>query len=109
MNLDSFFDLSIEEMVMLTFGFVAQALFAARFIVQWVKSEIGRKSVVPVAFWYFSAAGGLMMLVYAIWRKDPVFIVGQSTGLVVYLRNLHLIHREKRVALAAAKDQAGDD
>lgn len=109
MNFDSLSNLSLEELVMLTFGFVAQALFAARFIVQWVKSEIGRKSVVPVAFWYFSAAGGLMMLVYAIWRKDPVFMVGQATGLVVYIRNLHLIHREKRAALTMAGDAAGHD
>lgn len=94
---------------MLVFGFVAQALFAARFIVQWVKSEIGRKSVVPVAFWYFSCAGGAMMLIYAIWRKDPVFMVGQAAGLVVYVRNLFLIHREKQAELAIAKDAPGDD
>ena len=109
MNLDAFFDLSIEEMVMLTFGFVAQALFAARFLVQWVSSEIGRKSVIPVAFWYFSCAGGIMMLIYAIWRVDPVFILGQSTGLIVYIRNLFLIHREKRLEMMAAKDVGGDD
>ena len=108
MTLDSFINLSIEEMVMLTFGFVAQALFAARFLVQWVKSEIGRKSVIPIAFWYFSFAGGSMMLIYAIWRKDPVFILGQTTGLVVYIRNLLLIHRERRLDMAAAKDAGGD-
>lgn len=109
MNLDSFFGLSFEEMAMITFGFVAQGLFAGRFIVQWLKSEIGRKSVVPVAFWYFSLAGGAMMLIYAIWRKDPVFISGQGLGLLIYIRNLWLIHREKREKrdeLAAAKGEA---
>jgi lipid-A-disaccharide synthase-like uncharacterized protein len=71
-------------------GFVAQGLFTMRFLVQWVASERQRKSVVPVAFWYLSVAGGGLLLVYAIYRKDPVFILGQATGLVVYVRNLML-------------------
>ena len=60
-------------------------------------------------FGYFSCAGGIMMLIYAVWRMDPVFILGQSTGLVVYVRNLFLIHREKRLDMMAAKDVGGDD
>jgi lipid-A-disaccharide synthase-like uncharacterized protein len=76
-------------------GFVAQGLFSARFIVQWIVSERAGKSVVPVAFWFLSVAGGTSLLAYAIWRKDPVFILGQASGLVVYSRNLFLIYRER--------------
>ena len=71
-------------------GFVAQGLFTMRFLVQWIASERQKRSVVPVAFWYLSVAGGGLLLVYAIYRKDPVFILGQATGLVVYVRNLML-------------------
>jgi lipid-A-disaccharide synthase-like uncharacterized protein len=71
-------------------GFVAQGLFTMRFLVQWIASEREKRSVVPVAFWYLSVAGGGLLLVYAIYRKDPVFILGQATGLVVYVRNLML-------------------
>jgi lipid-A-disaccharide synthase-like uncharacterized protein len=72
-------------------GFTGQALFSARFFVQWLASERLQRSVIPTAFWYFSLAGGLTLLAYAIHRQDPVFIVGQGLGLFVYLRNLHLI------------------
>jgi len=71
-------------------GFVAQGLFTMRFLVQWIASERQRKSVVPVAFWYLSVAGGGLLLAYAIHRKDPVFIIGQATGVIVYVRNLML-------------------
>lgn len=77
-------------------GFFGQALFSLRFLVQWVATERQRKSVIPVAFWYFSLAGGVTLLVYAIHRQDPVFVVGQATGLVVYLRNLYFVRREQR-------------
>lgn len=77
-------------------GLSGQLLFTMRFLVQWVVSERSRKSVIPVAFWYFSLAGGLVLFSYAVWRRDPVFIIGQSTGLIIYLRNLWLIHVEKR-------------
>jgi len=77
----------------LAIGFAAQAIFASRFVVQWIASERARASVMPVAFWYLSVAGGLMLLAYALYRRDPVFILGQSLGLVVYLRNLYLIRR----------------
>jgi lipid-A-disaccharide synthase-like uncharacterized protein len=80
----------------LVLGFVAQALFSARFLVQWIASERVGKSVVPVVFWHLSISGSVLLLAYAIYRKDPVFILGQSAGLVVYFRNLFLIWREKR-------------
>lgn len=90
---------------MLTVGFAGQALFAMRFIVQWLKSEISRRSVIPIAFWYFSIAGGATLFIYALWRQDPVFILGQGTGLFIYARNLWLIHRERR-GESAAEDTA---
>ncbi len=80
------------------FGFIAQAMFFMRFLVQWIASERARRSVVPVTFWFFSLAGGMLLLVYAIYRMDPVFIAGQATGLVIYVRNLWLIYREREVA-----------
>jgi lipid-A-disaccharide synthase-like uncharacterized protein len=76
-------------------GFFGQAMFSSRFLVQWLKSEIAGRSVMPVAFWYLSIAGGVCLLVYAVYRKDPVFIVGNGVGLFVYLRNLYLIMRER--------------
>lgn len=83
------------ESIWLAVGFLAQGLFSARFVVQWIVSEKAKKSVVPVAFWFLSVAGGALLLIYAIWRKDPVFILGQGCGLVVYVRNLILIYKEK--------------
>jgi len=84
------------ETTWLIIGFTAQLLFSARFLVQWIASERARKSVVPITFWFFSLAGGGLLLSYAIWRKDPVFILGQAGGLIIYSRNLHLIIKEKR-------------
>lgn len=72
-------------------GFAAQGLFTMRFVIQWIASERARKSVMPVAFWFFSIGGGALLLVYALYRRDPVFIAGQSLGLVVYLRNVYFI------------------
>jgi lipid-A-disaccharide synthase-like uncharacterized protein len=82
--------------VWLAIGFLGQALFSGRFIIQWIVSEKRRKSVTPVAFWYFSIAGGVILLAYAIHRRDKVFMVGQATGLIVYVRNLMLIVRARR-------------
>lgn len=79
---------------LLIIGFLGQGLFSGRFFIQWIASERQGKSVVPLAFWYFSIGGGAMLLIYAIMKKDPVFIVGQAGGLLVYLRNLYLIHKE---------------
>ena len=78
----------------LMIGFAGQALFSMRFVVQWLKSEREKKSVVPLAFWYFSLAGGAALTLYAVHRADPVFIVGQGLGLFIYLRNLWLIYKE---------------
>lgn len=89
MNLD-------KEAIWLIVGFVGQALFSARFIVQWLKSEREKKSVFPIAFWYFSIGGGATLLVYAVYRQDPVFIVGQLTGLFIYLRNLYFVVHERK-------------
>ena len=93
-----FFDVPV---LCLAIGFLGQALFSLRFIVQWVASERERRSVIPVLFWYFSLAGGVTLLAYAIHRKDPVFIVGQASGLFVYLRNLQFIRRERQEIAAA--------
>ena len=79
----------------LAIGFIGQGCFAARFLVQWIASERRRQSVVPTAFWYFSLAGGLIVLAYAIYRQDPVFIAGQVPGLVVYARNLYFIGKQR--------------
>jgi len=81
------------EQMWLGIGLLGQAFFSARFLVQWIASERRRKSVVPNQFWYFSVGGGIIMLGYAIYRRDPIFILGQAAGLFVYARNLYLIHR----------------
>ena len=82
--------------IWLMVGFVGQALFTMRFVVQWLQSERMRRSVVPEAFWYFSLLGGATLLAYAVHRGDPVFIVGQASGLFIYLRNLYLIMDERK-------------
>ena len=87
----------------LAIGFLGQALFGARFVVQWLSSERQRKSVMPLAFWYFSLGGGVILLAYAIWRRDPVFIAGQGAGLAIYGRNLFFIWRDKLRARHAAR------
>lgn len=79
----------------LVVGFSGQALFSMRFLVQWLSSERQKRSVIPLAFWYFSIGGGATLLCYAIYRKDPVFILGQLTGVFIYLRNLYFIYRER--------------
>jgi lipid-A-disaccharide synthase-like uncharacterized protein len=80
----------------LTIGFLGQTLFTARFLVQWVVSEKKRDAVVPVAFWWLSLLGGTALLSYAISRRDPVIVVGQSMGLFIYVRNLMLIKLARR-------------
>lgn len=87
-------------------GFAGQALFASRFIVQWFKSEMEGRSVIPVAFWYCSVGGGIVLLAYAVYKQDPVFIIGQASGLFVYSRNLYLIFRERNLLREAAKEAA---
>ena len=83
------------EQIMVVVGFAGQGLFAMRFILQWLTSEGQRKSVIPVAFWYFSIGGGSVLLLYAIWRQDPVIICGQGLGLFIYFRNLYFIYRAR--------------
>lgn len=80
-----------DTTVWIVIGFIGQALFSSRFLLQWMASERARRSVVPTAFWYLSLAGSSVLLAYAIHRADPVFIAGQAGGFLIYLRNLHLI------------------
>jgi lipid-A-disaccharide synthase-like uncharacterized protein len=87
-----------HDPIWLTLGFLGQLLFTMRFVVQWIRSERLKRSVVPLAFWYFSLAGGATLFAYALHRGDPVFIVGQGMGIFIYLRNLWLIYREQRGA-----------
>ncbi|MCX7288566.1 MAG: lipid-A-disaccharide synthase N-terminal domain-containing protein [Rhodobacterales bacterium] len=84
------------ELAWVIFGLCAQLMFTARFLVQWIASERARSSVMPVAFWYFSLIGGVMLLAYALYRKDPVFVLGQTLGVVIYSRNLWLIHANRK-------------
>lgn len=93
--------MNLPSTPLMAFGFLGQALFSARFIVQWLVSERRRESVIPLAFWYFSIAGGLTLLIYAVLRHDPVFTLGQLAGLVVYARNLMLIRKQRRTAVAS--------
>ena len=76
-------------------GFIGQAMFTMRFLIQWVTSEKKRQSVIPVSFWYFSLGGGLILLAYAIHRQDPVFILAYLPGNVIYLRNLYLLRKKR--------------
>jgi lipid-A-disaccharide synthase-like uncharacterized protein len=87
--------------IWLVIGFLGQGFFFMRFVVQWIASERARRSIIPTAFWFFSIGGGLVLLIYAIYRRDPVFIAGQGLGLVIYSRNIFFILREKRETVAA--------
>lgn len=89
--------MSFEDGLLL-FGFAGQGLFSARMVVQWWASERAGRSVVPLSFWHLSLAGGLALLLYAALRRDPVFMLGQGTGVAIYLRNLWLIRRERACA-----------
>ena len=88
--------MSDQSLGWLALGFAGQALFSARFLVQWVYSERRKRSIIPIAFWYFSLAGGATLFAYALHIGDPVFILGQSMGVLIYTRNLYFIHRERR-------------
>lgn len=87
------------DMIWLAVGFGGQGLFSGRFLIQWLRSEQQRKSVIPIEFWYLSMAGGLTLLAYAIHKRDPVFILGQLSGIFIYARNLYFVRRERREAL----------
>ena len=88
-----------NEQLWITFGLIGQCLFTGRFIVQWLSSESQKKSVIPPSFWFLSIGGAIILLIYAIHRQDPVFMIGQSAGLFIYLRNLQLIHNERTRSL----------
>ena len=90
---------SQTEMIWMGVGFFAQTMFFMRFLIQWIVSEIKKQSVIPVAFWFFSIVGASGLLAYSIYRKDPVFILGQSIGLIVYFRNIALIFGNKKTAI----------
>ena len=93
--MDTFINsLTLYEIFFLIIGFVGQGLFASRFIVQWIYSERKKESSIPISFWYLSIFGGLGLLIYAISRKDPVIITGQLFGIIIYTRNLVLIHKK---------------
>ena len=102
------FDLTLTEVLILIIGFTGQTMFFMRFFVQWLYSEKHKRSLIPTAFWYFSLAGSGLLMTYAILKKDPVFIVGQSTGFIIYTRNLILIRREQREK-TANEAQAEDE
>jgi lipid-A-disaccharide synthase-like uncharacterized protein len=88
----------------LIIGFVGQALFGARFIIQWIVSEQKGESTIPLAFWYCSIGGAIVLLTYAVYKEDPVFIVGQSLGSIVYVRNLILIDRKRKAVASLGAD-----
>lgn len=92
--------------IWLIIGFAGQLLFTLRFLVQWWQSERQGHCVVPLAFWYFSLGGGLILLGYAVHKADPVFIVGQAAGVFVYLRNLHLIKKDRQASTLAAAEES---
>ena len=97
-------NLTTGDKIWLGIGFLAQFLFSMRFIVQWIASEKKKESIIPIYFWYFSLGGGILLLLYAIHRKDPVFILGQGMGVFIYIRNLMLIYRKKNNADNSVND-----
>lgn len=101
-----------NEKIWLGIGFLAQLMFSMRFIVQWIASERARRSIVPETFWYFSVVGGAMLFAYAIYRMDPVFMLGQGMGLIIYGRNIYFIRAHHKslqngTASTAAAPEAG--
>lgn len=88
----------------LAFGLIAQLLFTARFLVQWISSERAGKSVVPMAFWFFSMGGGAMTLIYGIAKREPVIIFGQSLATIIYIRNIMLILKNRQTGSASGSN-----
>ena len=84
------------KVIWVSLGLLGQLCFFLRFFIQWIASEKKKKSTIPIAFWFFSIAGGIILLIYSIYRKDPVFILGQSMGILIYSRNLYFIYRKKK-------------
>ena len=85
-----------KNLMWMIIGFVGQGFFSARFIIQWIMSEIKKQSIIPIGFWYFSLLGGVTLFAYALYKEDPVFIVGQGAGLLIYSRNLYLIRKRSK-------------
>ena len=103
----SYFDgMTPAEITWIAVGFAGQLMFFMRFFFQWLHSERAKRSVLPEIFWYFSFAGGAILLSYAIYRADPVFITGQSMGLFIYSRNIYFVWREKRMTREALANGA---
>ena len=100
-----FYDVFVQRLDWWAYiGIIAQALFTARFVVQWLASEKAGRSVIPFSFWLLSIGGGVLLLVYALYRRDPVFILGQAFGVLIYLRNLTFVLRERREEKAKQGD-----
>ena len=87
----------------LILGFTGQIIFSMRFLLQWICSEKKKESYIPIVFWYLSIGGGILLLLYSIHRQDPVFIMGQTVGLIVYSRNLVLIAQQKKMGQPEGK------
>ncbi|CAO3426747.1 lipid-A-disaccharide synthase N-terminal domain-containing protein [Azospirillum doebereinerae] len=94
---------STTDLVWVGIGFAAQLMFTMRFVIQWIASEKARRSVMPEMFWYFSLAGGAILFAYSFYRFDPVFMLGQGAGLVIYTRNIYFVWTNKK------KSDAGPD
>jgi lipid-A-disaccharide synthase-like uncharacterized protein len=102
--IDKWNALPLTEQVWVSVGLIGQVVFGLRFIVQWIATEKQKRSVIPVGFWYLSLAGSLILLAYAIYRCDPVFILGFSLNLLIYVRNLYFIHFHKHPELTNEED-----
>ena len=100
-----FYDVFVQRLDWWAYiGIIAQALFTGRFVVQWLASEKAGRSVIPFSFWLLSIGGGVLLLIYALYRRDPVFILGQAFGVLIYLRNLTFVLRERREEKAKRED-----
>ena len=96
-----------SESIWTAVGFAGQVVFGSRFVVQWIATERQKRSVVPTAFWYLSVVGTIVLLVYSIYRLDPVFIAGFSLNMLIYLRNLYFIHSRPIESVESAPDESG--
>ena len=102
-----FYDVFVQRLDWWAYiGIIAQALFTGRFVVQWIASEKAGRSVIPFSFWLLSIGGGLLLFIYALYRRDPVFILGQGFGVLIYFRNLTFVLRERRQNTALKEDRA---
>jgi len=90
--------------IWMALGFVGQVVFGTRFLIQWIATERQKRSVVPVAFWYLSLVGTVILLTYSIHQRDPVFIVGFSVNMIIYVRNLYFIYRNRPAEAAATHE-----